>query len=284
MGNHFTVFFDMISSGRTFLDKAKLLADLPLNFIIRNINHRDPKYDLNKLRFGAVTLKDMFNRKKKVYFHFDLFMLTNHHFSKEFMKILEDKKYSTLLDIGSNVGIAGWYFLMQDSSRKCIFVEPNSNVINIAKDFKNKNQDMFPNECVFVNAGLGSRCRMAFLSYTGVNDISATLRDIKIHTIKHDKKIKVAVDTLDNMIKTHDIKKIDLIKIDVEGYEVEVIKGGRKFFKSIDKVDMIVEIWDDDNLDRFVKVLKSYNLKFTYRPIDYGNWDIKDYLFQIRKR
>jgi len=37
----------------------------------------------------------------------------------------------------------------------------------------------------------------------------------------------VGVDTIDNFVKQHNIKKIDILKSDTEGYELEVLKGAR---------------------------------------------------------
>lgn len=42
---------------------------------------------------------------------------------------------------------------------------------------------------------------------------------------------EIEVDTLDNFVLTHAIDRIDFLKIDTEGFEMEVLKGGLHFLK-----------------------------------------------------
>ena len=64
--------------------------------------------------------------------------------------------------------------------------------------------------------------------------------------------------SLDKFIKTEQLSKIDLIKIDVEGFEEYIIKG---MIQLIDKYDPIywIEIWEDKKEVVF-NLLKKYNL------------------------
>ncbi|CAI8165331.1 MAG: Uncharacterised protein [Prochlorococcus marinus str. MIT 9215] len=49
--------------------------------------------------------------------------------------------------------------------------------------------------------------------------------------VKHS-RLQVRVNTLDNLTESYDHQFIDVLKIDVEGYEPEVIKGGKKMLVS----------------------------------------------------
>lgn len=54
-------------------------------------------------------------------------------------------------------------------------------------------------------------------------------------------EIEVATNTLDNYISTNNINKIDLIKLDVEGWEFNVLKGATKLLSSPNSPVFLVE-------------------------------------------
>ena len=51
--------------------------------------------------------------------------------------------------------------------------------------------------------------------------------------IQKKKTSLIKLDKLDHIIKKEKIKKVDFIKIDVEGAEYEVLKGSEKLIKKI---------------------------------------------------
>lgn len=55
---------------------------------------------------------------------------------------------------------------------------------------------------------------------------------------------EVDVDTGDNYVVRHDIKNINLLKIDVQGSEVEVLSGFRKSLNMIDSICVEISLYD----------------------------------------
>lgn len=51
----------------------------------------------------------------------------------------------------------------------------------------------------------------------------------------------VSVTTLDTFVKFHNLERLDFIKIDVEGHELEVLKGGLETFKRF-KPSLMIEV------------------------------------------
>jgi FkbM family methyltransferase len=84
------------------------------------------------------------------------------------------------------------------------------------------------------------------------------------------KKIKVPVDTLDNLLSRFDINKIELLSIDTEGTEVDVLKGIDLEYFDIDLI--LIEDWGRDF--NIYKYLKSKNYK-RVRRTGYNSWYIK---------
>ena len=67
--------------------------------------------------------------------------------------------------------------------------------------------------------------------------------------------VEVNCDTLDNVLKFID-KTIYVIKIDIEGEEVNALLGANNTLKNTRKI--IVEIHNDDNLQKVEKILLSH--------------------------
>jgi hypothetical protein len=86
-------------------------------------------------------------------------------------------------------------------------------------------------------------------------------------TIYHDSnerpKVRVKAVPLDKL----KLKKINLLKIEVEGEEVEVLKGSTETLSRVDKIIIEVREWTKDTVDN---ILKNYKFKlkkkqdFTY--------------------
>lgn len=78
--------------------------------------------------------------------------------------------------------------------------------------------------------------------------------------------VKVEVITIDEFVKRERIKKIDLIKMDIEGAEFDTLKGAIKTLKR-DKPDLIITIYHRG--EHFFKIpgwlkkqVPQYNLRF----------------------
>lgn len=53
---------------------------------------------------------------------------------------------------------------------------------------------------------------------------------------------KISIDTIDNIISSRNISKVDMLKVDVEGFEYEVFLGCKKSFKQNKIKKIICEI------------------------------------------
>ena len=80
------------------------------------------------------------------------------------------------------------------------------------------------------------------------------------------KKEMVHIDTIDHFLTMNNIEKVNLIKIDVEGYEYFIIKGAKKILSSKQKPHIICEIYQPnlDPLNIKAKEVIDYILSFGY--------------------
>lgn len=140
---------------------------------------------------------------------------------KEFLN-----RSSVFFDVGANIGIYSYYASKYLNEENIYIFEPLSNyflslkkifihskLYNIALSDKEANEAKI--KVPIINSkNLYSRATLN-LNYIENNEENAFLENIK-------------VSTLDNFCNKMEIKKIDLIKIDVEGHEYNVIKGGKE--------------------------------------------------------
>ena len=84
-----------------------------------------------------------------------------------------------------------------------------------------------------------------------------------------DEYVTINCDPIDNILKDNGFEKVDLIKIDIEGAEVEALKGATKTLKFCRKV--IVEI-HHENLEKVKSILLENNLKIDVIKIKNGTF------------
>lgn len=125
-----------------------------------------------------------------------------------FNKIKED--FSIVFDVGCRNDS-----LLRNSTCEVHYFDPNIKFINQLKKLENKNSKSF-----FNNFGLSDKeCELNYFNeYQSFIDRSKT--------IKRDSSIEIfKTKTAKSYVDTHDIDKIDFLKIDTEGFEFNVLKG-----------------------------------------------------------
>ena len=94
------------------------------------------------------------------------------------------------------------------------------------------------NKINYFNVGLGNKKSKKKFYITQREDSSSFLKpsnlDLNEYEIKNIRNVQL--DRLDNIIKSHNIKKPALIKLDVQGFELEALKGAIKILKNIDYI------------------------------------------------
>ena len=185
-------------------------------------------------------------------------ILSRIHFPEcelRYLNNLSRNSLDTSIDVGAALGSYTW--VLNRKSKKVYAFEPNASHINIIK------KCLFNTRITLVKAAIGESCGK-FPMYTPGLDViahhSATLSLIN-PIIKTPGTIITEVNqiTLDSYFKNN-LKinqKIDLIKIDVEGYELEVLHGAINIIKNHNPV-IICEIETRHNTD-YEKVFMLLN-------------------------
>jgi FkbM family methyltransferase len=153
-----------------------------------------------------------------------------------------------------------------------IYFEPLKHNFDVLKEITN-------NEATYIMEALGSTVeeKEMFVEFANKSQ-SSSLLEPKKHLeqypwITFDHKIKVKVNLLDNFNLG---KEFNFINMDVQGYELEVLKGSKKTLEKIDYIMTEVnrdEVYKEcamvDELDSF---LKDYNFERVVTSWDGGTW------------
>jgi len=166
---------------------------------------------------------------------------------KQFLRLI--KPDSVILDIGSNTGI---YSILSGKS------EPNSKIFAIEPNpvnFKRLEENIKLNELSNIQVSryaIGANTQKIELNVPKNNIISDTtsvLEDFSKSTYQGKiewKKIDVKQVSIDEFCSLHNLEKIDLIKVDVEGYEIEVLKGASTQMKK-NRPKILLETFPDED-------------------------------------
>ena len=211
--------------------------------------------------------------KLKGYKNFGTFKETGEEF---FFKILIKNKVKYCLDIGAHNGEYSKR-LLDTKKMNVIAFEPME--ISFKKLKKLKKQ--FPNQFKCFNFALSDRIGFQKIFYTNKNSQLASLSNNlkKINFLKKKKfnSRKIKIITLDYFVQKNKkifSKKIDFLKIDTEGNDLKVLKGGVNFIKKYKPKFIQIEmnyhyLFNGENLYQFKKILLNYEI-FKILPFNNG--------------
>lgn len=144
-----------------------------------------------------------------------------------------------ILDVGSNIGDVSIAAMKSYPGSKVICFEP------VKQTYKLLEQNLIPysDRVILFNQALSDENGSGEINLTTFNGANSILPQSKYHRffnphVREIGKEMIALVKLDDIAEKFPTDYIDIMKIDVEGYELNVINGGLKFIK--DHVDTII--------------------------------------------
>jgi FkbM family methyltransferase len=159
------------------------------------------------------------------------------------------RKGDIVVDCGANQGMTTVFFAkLVGPSGFVIAVEPIPS--NLKSIRRNLELNEILNAEVFASAAGGSVSEMS------ITDMSnATLRD---SVMPRGRKVLVPVTPLDRIVGD---RRVDFLKIDVEGFELEVLRGARTLLKGGPNLDLEIHVpYFDDKMTEVTEILAELPL------------------------
>ena len=165
------------------------------------------------------------------------------------------------MDIGANTGLYSYFINFFEPKTKLFVFEPDSSLI----------------ECIKLNL---SKCENASINNIGIADYSGNLdlylneKSRQTNSFEWDavspftdecKKVSVQVESIDNFCKKNNISNIDLLKIDVQGYEHKILKGAENMLKDLKILALEASFISKDTINSLSLANKYFS---NYKPIN----------------
>jgi FkbM family methyltransferase len=168
-----------------------------------------------------------------------------------------------VIDVGAHIG-KYTIWLAKKTKGKVVALEPNPLVYKVL--LKNIKLNNLKN-VIALNVGAWSSEKSFMLNVSRFAGHSSIFKNHIENEIIHVREIKVK--TIDDIIDNYNIRKVDFIKIDVEGSEIEVLNGMMRVLKE-HKPKLVVEVmkW---NTEQFKKILNDLEYSLELVP-ESGNY------------
>jgi FkbM family methyltransferase len=218
---------------------------------------------------GVFTLKATDGSTFKMNLDYDLYMEREFFWrglyggwEKESLKLWEKlaKQANVIFDVGANSGV---FSLLAETLNKTADIyafEPIKRNIGLLKNNKNANDYKF--EIIeFAVSDVDGFCSMYQLP-----DVANYMTSVNKNRYAENEKVievKIPTKSLSTFIKEKKIRKVDLIKLDVEEHELEVLNGLGAYLAEM-KPSLLVEIIDDEKAKQIQKICDPLGYLYFY--------------------
>lgn len=168
-------------------------------------------------------------------------------------------KNATVIDCGAFIGDTTLLFNQILSPKKIIALEPDPiNFKHLKQNLKANNL----NHVLVLQTAVGSSKKTASVILSGT--AGAHLSSIK------SKQHSVSVDTIDHLVKKYNFQNIKLIKMDIEGSELEALKGAKKTIAQRQPILIISAYHKGCDIFKIPLLLHKLNPHYKLRFVNIG--------------
>ena len=206
--------------------------------------------------------KDFFKRAKNRLKLLKRKNLKNEFDDMKYLYYLRNKEPEVIFDCGANIGFVTHKFIEKFSKAHIYAFEPNPSV------FDKLNHHYSGNDYVHCfNMGIGDKSGEMVFYINKNSGTSSFLRPTEYHTSNiASKKItpkNVEITTIDEIMSKENLKHIDILKLDIEGFELNALKGIKNIEEKVSivylEVNLIPTYEDQPLIEDLIKYLRNAN-------------------------
>ncbi len=263
MNSFLVKIYDIIPNGlRLKLGQSKWLKGLRRHFLYNSKGFKTAKV-LVERTYGNYKVNFQFVASIKVASKAKTNGIENTILRNSFQLLQKYKPNKTdliVLDVGSNFGYLASVWADSIASKgQVLAFEPNKNLYNSIQKTIATNLKFKTNLKVF-NLAVGSRKGKVKLNASAFSSnteaMSTALESYEVNMVK-----------LDDFVIEQQVERIDIIKIDVDGIELDILKGAASILKNNESI-VIVETNDDARILDFFKNLEYFIYDMKLRPFN----------------
>ena len=190
-------------------------------------------------------------------------------YRKNIRNLYGEKELELVFDIGANIGQFCIHFNEIFDKTKVFSFEP----VSYTFDTLQKNTDLIKNINCY-NLAMGEKAGSSKIYLRERSDINSLLPS----NHENENSEMVEVETVDSFCVKNSINKIDLLKIDTEGYEMNVLKGAKKMIQNKAIKYIFIEVSFDKNNKHNTQfdLINNFLEKVNYKIFGIYNQSIHD--------
>ncbi|WP_422359123.1 FkbM family methyltransferase [Reichenbachiella sp.] len=144
----------------------------------------------------------------------------------------------SIIDAGANIGLTALYFSGEYPNCKIISIEPESLNFEVLVENTKANANIIPVKKALSN-------KLEKLSVMGSDRETSSFTTEKLESNEDDKgrRNEVETTTVSELMRENDLKSVDVVKIDIEGFEKELFESNHEDWVPYTKV-LIIELHD----------------------------------------
>lgn len=177
-------------------------------------------------------------------------------------KYLPQEK-SIIFDVGANVGDYSKDLKKEFPSSTVYAFEPNSNTYKLL--IENLSEHRVKCFCLGLSSSKENRHMYTYSSEL-TSGHASLYKDVlsDLHSAENVSEVSFSAVTIDKFCSEHQIERINFLKVDTEGHELEVLTGGQEMLKD-SRIDIIQFEFNEMNVISRVFLKDFYNLLDKYQ-------------------
>jgi len=180
------------------------------------------------------------------------------------------KKDSIVIDAGANTGMFSVLAANLSPEGKIYSFEPAAITFGVLK----KNAEQYPNITAYHN-GLGDKSTTKKLFVRSWASGTKYIEDAQMshNTGEYADREDIHMLTIDDFVKEHNLPRVDFIKMDTEGYEMNILKGATETIRKFSPVIAMSAYHHPSHKVELPKYVLSINPNYKYELHNEGDED-----------